>query len=103
MRCVRGVQSVLAMRELLLTDEGLMAMLGFNATQVARGANQRGENRRREAVEVPGALCFETIADNLVTIEPQRLEALFNTAIRALAAQGVFPKKIDAVLRCHKR
>jgi len=98
MRCVGGVQSMLAMRDLLLTDEGLMAMLGFNATQVARGANQRGEDRRREPVEVQGALCFETIADNLVTIEPQKLEALFNTAIRALAAQGVFPKKIDAIL-----
>lgn len=98
MRCVGGVQSMLAMHDLLLTDEALMAVVGFNADQVKHGANRRGEDRRKEPVEVQGALSYETIADNLVTIELAKLEKLFNAAIRALAAQGVFPKKIDAVL-----
>jgi Transposase DDE domain len=98
MRCVGGVQSMLAMHDVLLTDEALMAAVGFNADQVKYGANQRGEDRRKEPVEIQGALSYETIADNLVTIELAKLEKLFNAAIHALAAQGVFPKKIDAVL-----
>jgi len=98
MRCVGGVQSMLAMHDLLLTDEAMMARLGFNAHQVARGTNLRGEDRRKEPVEIRGALSYETIADAIVTIELSKLEHLFNAAIRTLAAQGLFPKRIDAVL-----
>ncbi len=98
MRCVGGVQSMLAMHDVLLTDEAMMARVGFNAHQVARGANRRGEERRKEPVEIRGALCYETIADAIVTIGRDELDRLFNAAIRALAAQGVFPKRIDAVL-----
>lgn len=42
MRCVGGVQSLLATHDLLLTDESLMEMLGFNAVQVREGSNKRG-------------------------------------------------------------
>ncbi len=98
MRCVGGVQSMIAMHDLILTDEALMAAVGFNADQVKHGANRRGEDRRKEPVEIRGALSYETIADNLVTIELAKLEKLFNAAICALAAQGLFPKKIDALL-----
>ena len=42
MRCVGGVQSMLATHDLLLTDEALMALVGFNAHQVQHGANERG-------------------------------------------------------------
>jgi len=98
MRCVGGVQSMLAMHDLLLTDEAMMARIGFNAHQVAHGTNQRGEDRRKEPVAIRGALSYETIADAIVTIEHSKLEQLFNAAIRALAAQGLFPKRIDAVL-----
>ena len=90
MRCVGGVQSMIAMHDLLLTDEALMAAVGFNADQVKHGANRRGEDRRKEPVEIQGALSYETIADNLVTIELAKLEKLFNAAICALAAQGLF-------------
>lgn len=98
MRCVGGVQSMLAMHDVLLTDEALMARLGFNAVQVQRGTNLRGEDRRKEPIEIRGALSYETIADAIVTITQDKLELLFNAAIRALAAQGLFPKRIDAVL-----
>ena len=98
MRCVGGVQSMLATHDLLMTDEALMSLVGFNAHQVRHGATRRGVSEGTEPVEIRGAFSYETVADNLVTITPAKLMALFNGVIRALAAQGVFPKQIDAVL-----
>ena len=98
MRCVGGVQSMLATPGVLATDEALMGVLGFNAAQVQHGSNDRGVSRRTKPVEIRGALSFETVADNLVTIGPARLAELFNGAIRCVAKQGMFPKRIDAVL-----
>lgn len=52
MRCVGGVQSMLAMHDLVLTDDALMALLGFNAAQVSQGSNDRGLDRRTRPVEI---------------------------------------------------
>lgn len=98
MRCVGGVESMLATREVLLTDEALMGLLGFNAAQVQQGSNDRGLSRRTKPVEIRGALSYETVADNIVKVGPEKLSAMFNGAIRCLAKQGMFPKRIDAVL-----
>jgi len=98
MRCVRGVQSMLATHDLLLTDEGLMGLLGFNAVQVREGATARGLDRRTTPVEIRGPFSYETIADNIVRLGPDKLAALFNGAIRCLAAQGLFAKKRGAAL-----
>ena len=98
MRSVGGVSSMLATREVLLTDEALMGVLGFNAVQVERGSNERGMSRRKRPVEIRGAFSFETVADNIVKIGPDRLAAMFNGAIRCLAAKKMFPSRIDAVL-----
>jgi len=73
MRCVGGVQSTLAMQDVLLTDEALMGLVGFNAAQVRQGSNDRGTSRRTRPVEVRGALCYETIADNIVKVGPDKL------------------------------
>jgi hypothetical protein len=98
MRCVGGVQSMLATQEVLATDEALMGVLGFNAAQVQHGSNDRGVSRRTKPVEIRGAFSFETVADNLVKIGPARLADMFNGAIRCLAKRGMFPQRIDAVL-----
>jgi hypothetical protein len=98
MRCVGGVQSMLATHDLLLTDQALMRVLGFNATQIQNGSTERGQSRRKEPVEIRGPFSFETVADNIVRIGPQRLADLFNGTIACLAQQGLFPAKIDAVL-----
>jgi len=98
MRCVGGAQSMLATQEVLATDEALMGLLGFNAAQVQHGSNDRGVSRRTKPVEIRGAFSFETVADNIVKIGPARLADMFNGAIRCLAKQGMFPKRIDAVL-----
>ena len=98
MRCVGGVSSMLATREVLLTDEALMALLGFNAVQVKNGSNARGQNRRTEPVEIRGPFSYETVADNIVKIGPEKLAFLFNGVIRCLAKQGIFPKQLDVSL-----
>lgn len=98
MRCVGGVQSMLATHELLLTDEALMALLGFNAVQVEQGSTERGVSRRTKPVEIRGPFSYETVADNIVKLGSEKLEALFNGVIRCLAAQRIFPKHIDGVL-----
>jgi hypothetical protein len=98
MRCVGGVQSMLATHELLLTDEALMSTLGFNAAQVQNGGSARGLSRRTKPVDIRGALSYETVADNIVKLGPEKLETMFNGVVRCLAAQGIFPKQIDAVL-----
>jgi hypothetical protein len=98
MRCVGGVESMLATRDVLLTDEALMGLLGFNAAQVQQGSNDRGLSRRTKPLQVRGALSYETIADNIVKVGPEKLSAMFNGAIRCLAKQGTFPKRIDVLL-----
>lgn len=98
MRCVGGVSSMLATQEVLLTDTALMGVLGFNAAQVQHGSNERGVSRRTRPVEIRGAFSYETAADNIVSVKPEKLVAMFNGVIRCLAKRGMFPKHIDAVL-----
>ncbi len=98
MRSVAGVESMLATHDVLLTDEALMATIGFNAVQVREGSTRRGSSRRTRPIAVRGPFSFETVADNIVKIGPAKLAAMFNGAIRCLAAQGIFAKKLDVVL-----
>jgi hypothetical protein len=98
MRCIGGVQSMLATHDLLLTDEGLMGVVGFNAVQVREGCTARGLARRTTPVEIRGPFSYETIADNIVRLGADKLAALFNGAIRCLAAQGLFAKQLDVAL-----
>ena len=98
MRCVGGVQSMLATHDLLLTDTAIMEVIGFNAAQVQQGSCDRGLGQRKKPVEIRGALSYETIADNIVKIGPDKLSKMFNGVIRCLAKQGVFSKEIDVVL-----
>ena len=87
MRCVGGVQSMLAMQDVLLTDEGLMAVVGFNAMQVEHGTTERGLSRQYEPVEIRGAVSYETVADNIVKLGTGKLEKMFNGLIACLAKE----------------
>jgi hypothetical protein len=83
--------------ELLLTDELLMGLCGFNAYQVKNGSCDRGTKLRKTPMpEVRGALCVDTLANQIVTVSPRRLENFFNHAIQRLAQARVFPKFIHA-------
>jgi hypothetical protein len=82
---------------LLLTDELLMGLCGFNAYQVNNGSCERGTKLRKTPMpEVRGALCVDTLANQIVKITPRRLENFFNHCIQRLAQARVFPKYIHA-------
>ena len=98
MRCVGGVQSMLASQDVLLTDEALMALVGFNAVQVQHGVTARGVSRRKRPVAIRGPISYEVVADNMVKLGPAKLEAMLNGLIACLARQHLFPKHIDCVL-----
>jgi hypothetical protein len=97
MKVVGAIKTIDEMKDLLLTDELLMSMCGFNAYQVKNGSCQRGINlRKTHSPEIRGSLCVDTIANHIVTIGPRRIENFFNRCIEQLAKQGIFPKIIHA-------
>ena len=98
MRCVGGIESMLATQELLLSDPAIMDIIGFNAAQVQSGSCDRGLNRLKTPKDIRGAFSYETVADNIVEIGPDKLEKMFNGAIHCLAQHGAFAKVVDIVV-----
>jgi Transposase DDE domain len=91
-----GIESIKALPSLLFSDEALMRLVGFNAHQVRQGICQRGATTRQGA-RLPGPICADTLANNLVKWNLRDLEAGFNGAIRALAKAGVFGAKVTGI------
>ena len=81
---------------LLFSDEALMRLVGFNAQQVRQGICQRGATKR-QGERLPGPMCPDTLAKNIVKWNLRDLEAVFNGAIRALAKAGVFGGKVTGI------
>jgi hypothetical protein len=101
MKVVGSIKTIDEISDLLLTDELLMSMCGFNAHQVKNGSCDRGRKLRKAPTpQIRGSLCVDTVANHIVTITPRRIENFFNRCIQQLAAQGVFPKKINAACDC---
>ena len=101
MKVVGDIPKMDQMTDLLLTDELLMSMCGFNAYQVKNGSCKRGEKGRKTCIpEFRGALCVDTIAKHIVQISTRRIEIFFNGCIVQLARQGIFPKSIKASCDC---
>ncbi|HEC31756.1 MAG TPA: hypothetical protein ENI41_04610 [Deltaproteobacteria bacterium] len=97
MKVVGSIKTIDEISDLLLTDELLMSMCGFNAHQVKNGSCDRGTKLRKTPIpEIRGSLCVDTVANHVVTITPRRIENFFNRCIQQLAKQGIFPKKIHA-------
>jgi hypothetical protein len=95
MKVIGSIPKMEPVWELLLTDELLMGLCGFNAYQVKNGSCERGTKlRKRPMPEVRGALCVDTLANQIVKITPRRLENFFNRCIQRLAQARVFPKYI---------
>jgi hypothetical protein len=85
-----------ALPPLLLSDEALMQLVGFNAQQVRQGICQRGATQRQGA-RSPGPICPDTLAKQIVKWNLRDLEAVFNGSIRALAHAGVFGAKVTGI------
>jgi len=97
MKVVGSIKTMDEISDLILTDELLMTICGFNAYQVRHGSCQRGVKLRTTPIpEIRGSLCVDTVANHVVTIPPRRIENFFNRSMQHLARQGMFPKKIHA-------
>jgi len=96
-----GIERINALPSLLCSDEALMPLVGFNAHQVRQGICQRGATTRQGA-RLPGPICPDTLANNIVKWNLRDLEAVFNGAIRALAKAGVFGAKGHRHSRWHR-
>jgi Transposase DDE domain len=91
-----GIESMNALPPLLFSDEALMQLVGFNAQQVHDGVCQRGATTR-QGKRMPGPICPDTLAKNIVKWDLRQLEAVFNGAIRALAHAAVFAAKVTGI------
>jgi len=79
MKVVGSIKTIDEISDLLLTDELLMSMCGFNAHQVKNGSCDRGTKLRKTPIpEIRGSLCVDTVANHVVTITPRRIENFFN-------------------------
>jgi hypothetical protein len=70
--------------------------VGFNAQQVRQGICQRGATKR-QGERVPGPICLDTLAKNIVKRNLRDLEIVFNGAIQALAKAGVSGAKVTGI------
>lgn len=101
MKVVGSIKTIDEISDLLLTDELLMSMCGFNAHQVKNGSCERGiKLRKTPPPQIRGSLCVDTVANHIVTITPRRIENFFNHSIQQLAKEGIFPEKIHAACDC---
>jgi hypothetical protein len=91
-----GIESIHALPRLLFSDEALMQLVGFNAQQVRQGICQRGATKR-QGERLPGPICPDTLAKNIVKWHLRDLEMVFHGAIRALAKAGVFGAKVTGI------
>jgi hypothetical protein len=96
MKTLCGMESINALPSLLCRDEALMQLVGFNAQQVRQGICRRGATTR-QGERLPGPICPDTLANNIVKWHVRDLEAVFHGAIRALAKVGVFDKQVTGL------
>jgi hypothetical protein len=96
MKTLFGMESINALPSLLFSDEALMQLVGFNAQQVRQGICRRGATKR-QGERLPGPICPDTLANNIVKWNLRDLEAVFNGSIRALAKAGVFGAKVSGI------
>lgn len=96
-KIVYGICHMEPIADLIFTNQALMKLCGFNATQIKNGVCNRGDYKRKHK-EKTGPICVDTLVNNLVKLSIKTVESLFNQAISALAKFGSFPKKIISII-----
>jgi hypothetical protein len=91
-----GIESMHALPTVLCSDEALMQLVDFNAQQARQGICQRGATTR-QGERLPGPICPETLAKNIVQWHLRDRAMVFHGAIRALAKEGVFGTKVTGI------
>lgn len=94
-RVLLTVPSMHALPSLLFSNVSAMNLVGFNAHQVKNGVCRRGRKGKRSET---GPICDDTLSRNIVKIAPEVLARFFNGVVRCLAAFGLFPKRLWAIL-----
>jgi hypothetical protein len=95
MKTIGSIPKMEPVHDLVLTDELLMGICGFNAYQVRNGSCKRGVAlRKTPAPETRGAICTDTLANQIVKITPRAIENFFNGCIQRLAAARILPKHL---------
>lgn len=96
-KIVYGICYMEPIADLIFTNQALMKLVGFNATQIKDGVCKRGDCKRKHK-EKTGPICVDALSNNLVKLSVKTVEALFNQAIVALATFGSFPSKIVGII-----
>jgi hypothetical protein len=99
-KLVMGIEGVAKMSPLLLRDEALMRLLGFNAHQIANGVTQRGDSKRGPGTEREGPVSTEAVADNIVKLSVLALARFFNDVIQRMVPLVISEDEIDVVFDC---
>lgn len=89
LKVLLGGQSMQELPRVLLSNLGLMELVGFNAHQCANGLTARGDGQRLTKKK-QGPLSPQCLADNISKLGEQELEFLFNRMVQVLAHQGFF-------------
>jgi hypothetical protein len=97
MKTLFGIEAINALPELLFSDEAAMRLAGFNAVQLRDGICQRSHEKRQGA-KAPGPLCPDTLADNIVKLSLQAMEAFLNGVVQDLAQAKVFARQVTGIL-----
>ena len=92
-----GSESMNELPHVLLSNVGLMELIGFNAQQVAHGLTKRGDAQRKTKPK-QGPLTPQCLADNISKLEQQQMEQLLNQMVQLLAGFGLLSGSILAAL-----
>jgi hypothetical protein len=97
-KLIAGLPSGSATEEVLLTDQGAMRAVGFNAIHVKEGVCRRGEDRRKNKGAKGRPIGVDAMNRHFCRIAATAMVDLFNRAVQCLAARGVFPKEVTVAL-----
>jgi hypothetical protein len=97
MKTLFGIESMNALPALLFSDAAAMRLAGFNAAQIRDGICQRS-HEKRQGEKAPGPLCPETLADNVVKLSLEAMEAFLNGVVQDLAQAKVFARQVTGIV-----
>lgn len=95
-----GIEGLARMSPLLLRDEALMRLLGFNAHQVANGVSRRGDARRGEGTEREGPVSSEAVGKNIVKLSTLALARFFGHIVERVVERAIPEKDVDIIIDC---
>jgi hypothetical protein len=88
LKTLYGIASMEALPALLFSNVALMTLIGFNATQIAKGLTRRGDDKRRSKPK-RGPLSPQCLAQNICKLPVAQLAGLFNGIVRQIVASGL--------------